>query len=432
MSDIFFKNIPEQYKSYIDNIQNTVIKKIYSKFSFLILEKQSNNDKTESYLLNYLKNYKFATYYLTKANNHNEHVQTKKSDQNSCFENQETDAIIAIEDKCLIIEQINPFLINNIITTLQTQQIIILNTRMTTNSNKESIEEIDNFCSSFDQEIRNNYFVKKTIRPLIGYLIRRYFYPTDYFSDSSFFNFKQINKSKEKDLKEKLYQILEIDGEKDPIEPKLTKAINDFKEYNNDNRKIEEFENKEFIVLRIIHVNVEYYFSLVIHLESFYIFMMKKTLYKRAIKNKHEIFFCQNYSHRCLMPFYGFLKEEYKIIGFIYEFMSNDSLQSYYDSHTNERNKIIELMMTNRIFQGIEYLHKNNLIYQDLKPLNVLLDHDYVPYISDFETIRQINNKVNESESTLTKDIGSTLYISPEQYAGHLISYETDIYIRLV
>lgn len=67
------------------------------------------------------------------------------------------------------------------------------------NVNKESIDdskeeelakrEITNFCDNFQNEIKQNFFVKNTISPIVCYLIRRYFYPTEYFKDASFFDF---------------------------------------------------------------------------------------------------------------------------------------------------------------------------------------------------------------------------------------------------
>ena len=42
--------------------------------------------------------------------------------------------------------------------------------------------EIDGFCTNFKTIIDKDDFIKKTIRPIIGYMIRRFYYP-------SFFNF---------------------------------------------------------------------------------------------------------------------------------------------------------------------------------------------------------------------------------------------------
>ena len=54
-------------------------------------------------------------------------------------------------------------------------------------------EEIDNFCFNFISEIKVNNFVKDTIYPLAGYIIRSFFYPAYFFEDPSFFIFDENN-----------------------------------------------------------------------------------------------------------------------------------------------------------------------------------------------------------------------------------------------
>lgn len=74
-----------------------------------------------------------------------------------------------------------------------------------------------------------------------------------------------------------------------------------------------EFYKTDFIFLRTVYSNESYPFNLVIHKETLYVFMMKII---RNIKNttyfQREISFCENYSHRCMTRFYGFLKENQK------------------------------------------------------------------------------------------------------------------------
>ncbi|KAK8887411.1 Interleukin-1 receptor-associated kinase 4 [Tritrichomonas musculus] len=151
---------------------------------------------------------------------------------------------------------------------------------------------------------------------------------------------------------------------------------------------------------------------------------MKRANYPEDISYdfKNEIHFCSHYKHRCFTPFYGFSKERGKIIGFLYEFMRNDSLASLSES---QMINVFMLATISRIFQGINYLHSNSLIHRDIKPSNILLNHDFVPFISDFETIR---HHIDDDE-TITQDIRSAFYSTPEQFKGLNISYPTDIYL---
>ena len=76
-----------------------------------------------------------------------------------------------------------------------------------------------------------------------------------------------------------------------------------------------------------------------------------------------------------------------------------------------------------RIAQGINYLHSNLLIHRDIKPHNILIDHDHIPYISDFDTVKN-----TEMQSENTNDIGSIKYMSSKQFHGQNYSFPTDIF----
>ncbi|KAK8889305.1 hypothetical protein M9Y10_034051 [Tritrichomonas musculus] len=77
-----------------------------------------------------------------------------------------------------------------------------------------------------------------------------------------------------------------------------------------------------------------------------------------------------------------------------------------------------------RIFEGIKYIHSNHFIYRDLKPSNIFLNHDFVPFIGDFDSVKDIDN----SEFPFTGNIGSDYFTSPEQYQKDEYSYPTDIF----
>ena len=114
-------------------------------------------------------------------------------------------------------------------------------------------------------------------------------------------------------------------------------------------------------------------------------------------------------------------KGDKKIIGFIYKYLSNGPLSSFLNDEKFGNNQLFLLMIITRIFLGIEYLHKNELIHRDLKPSNIFFDHDNLPYILDFETVKSIDN-----DSPMTYFF--SYYLSPEQKQGLKISYHTDIY----
>lgn len=186
IGEITLMEIPSKYKNLKSQIDNDILQKIYEQFSFLYINvdallNQDENDEQSvkskeinHYFLNYFKKNKFLFY----------HICNNQSQMNIGTDSRLIDAIICVENYCVILEQIKSILFKDIINNLQKEKISILN------ANDDLIkEEISNFCSHFQKQIDNNSFVKSTINSIAGFLIRRFFYPTNYFKNSSFFSF---------------------------------------------------------------------------------------------------------------------------------------------------------------------------------------------------------------------------------------------------
>ena len=181
---------------------------------------------------------------------------------------------------------------------------------------------------------------------------------------------------------------------------KQSEIYNDINEIEHQNKNYT-FQEQDFIILRILHSNSEVKYSLVMHKESLFIFMMKKIANQENFKK--EINFCSKYSHRCLTKFYGFVKSNKNIVGFVYEFISNGNFEDYLKFSTSEITSIYVHTSMNRIFQGINYLHSHSLAHSSLNPKNIFVDHDFLPFISDFNSI--------ESKEKDTSNINSFSHI---------------------
>lgn len=277
-------------------------------------------------------------------------------------------------------------------------------------------KEIENFCFHFQSQINKSQFVKATILPISGYIIRRFFYPNYYFRDSSFFNFNDGIKLNEENLKTKLYKLIFSC-------PNVVQFVFRFSQFiqrincKNEERNIAEFYFEDFIKLRKINSNDVGKYYLVIHRKSFNIFLMKELWI--VDEPKREIEFCQKCSNRCFMHCYGFIKKEGAVKAIIYEYMCNGTLNEYIE----KIDPVFSLLTVTRLFEGLEFLYSKRLVHRDLKPTNILLDHNFLPYISDFETIRD-----PQTDEPMTCNLGSLLYSSPEQDKNEYISFPTDIY----
>lgn len=200
MDYLSFKEIPQENKSTIDFIENEVIIKLYSKFDFLYFHEviadheNEKQDLIQNFIFNYLKNYKFITYQI----HDNLHINL-------------INAIFCVEGTCLIISEINITILLNLISDLKKEGISILYFRNEFQKIEDFVEdekfheEVKSFCSypKFRSDISKHKFVNDTIGPMIGYLIRRFFYPTSYFKDIKLFLFLIIQKVSMKKVSKK-------------------------------------------------------------------------------------------------------------------------------------------------------------------------------------------------------------------------------------
>ena len=84
--------------------------------------------------------------------------------------------------------------------------------------------------------------------------------------------------------------------------------------------------------------------------------------------------------------------------------------------------------LTRKIAQAMAHAHSRGVIHRDLKPGNVLLDHNGEPKVTDFGLAKQVEG---DSELTASGQIlGTPAYMPPEQAAGKLdeVSDAADIY----
>lgn len=242
------------------------------------------------------------------------------------------------------------------------------------NADDSSMNDIK---SSFNDDlkiIKNNVIFDTTFDLILVFLVKRFFMPTEIFENKVFFE----------------------------IDPQI------------------EFKEEHLIKLTVLKTSSIY---LVFHKQTLQLFVLKTIENPNNDRVKNEIEFVQNYSHSCLTPFYGFVKKGIIITGFMYKFMSNGSLLKFIKNPESD-SSLFKLTTMNRISQGIQYLHSNYIIFPDLQPSNILIDNDLNAYINDFG---DVHIKHSPNKHYYNNDVGSSLYISPEQAKGEF-SFEADIY----
>jgi len=151
-------------------------------------------------------------------------------------------------------------------------------------------------------------------------------------------------------------------------------------------------------------------------------FSLNKKLYAMKILSKNQIKLKNQEEHtkteRNLMvkvncPFVVNIKFAFQDESKLYivsDFMQGGDM--FYHLHSKKRkfNEEAAKFYLIELILGLEFLHKNNIIYRDLKPENILIDLDGHIKISDFG-LSKILYKPNDKTYTLC---GTPQYISPE------------------
>src|SRR3954469_15928075 len=84
----------------------------------------------------------------------------------------------------------------------------------------------------------------------------------------------------------------------------------------------------------------------------------------------------------------------------------------------------IAVNLVEQVLRALGYAHRRGIVHRDVKPQNVILDHDGAAKVADFGIAR-----AGHSEMTQTGAIvGTVQYLSPEQADGRPVDSRSDLY----
>ncbi|KAL6137795.1 hypothetical protein ACLB2K_063084 [Fragaria x ananassa] len=151
---------------------------------------------------------------------------------------------------------------------------------------------------------------------------------------------------------------------------------------------------------------------------------------KSQFKREVEVLSCIRHPNMVLLlgacPEYGCL---------VYEYMANGSLEDRLSRKGNT--PVIPWQLRFRIAAeiatGLLFLHQSKpepLVHRDLKPGNILLDHNHVSKISDVGLARLVPPSVADSVTQyyMTSTAGTFCYIDPEYQQTGMLGTKSDIY----
>ncbi|MCS6896293.1 MAG: serine/threonine protein kinase [Bacteroidia bacterium] len=128
--------------------------------------------------------------------------------------------------------------------------------------------------------------------------------------------------------------------------------------------------------------------------------------------------------HPAVVRLYDFTIQE-GIPYLIMEYVQGESLESYIQSRgTLSLPEIITILSP--IFDALRYLHAQRVIHRDVKPSNILVRPDGTGKLIDFGIAKALDEDFKLTRTGT--QIGTALYMAPEQIKGEAVSPQTDLY----
>lgn len=155
------------------------------------------------------------------------------------------------------------------------------------------------------------------------------------------------------------------------------------------------------------------------------------TLYTSSviIKMQIDVLSCIRHPNMVLLlgacPEYGIL---------VYEYMANGSLDDrlFRKGNTPVLTWQLRFQIAADIATGLLFLHQTKpepLVHRDLKPGNILLDHNFVSKISDVGLARLVPAVAeNVTQCRMTSTAGTFCYIDPEYQQTGMLGVKSDVY----
>jgi serine/threonine protein kinase len=134
-----------------------------------------------------------------------------------------------------------------------------------------------------------------------------------------------------------------------------------------------------------------------------------------------EMIIMKELNHPFIVEFKGVIESE-GMIFIVMEFCPGGELLRYIESGVV--NEDWAKFVFCEILAALEYLHSKNILYRDIKPENIMIDHDGHVKLIDFGLSKQLTSKHGYTYSFC----GSSRYLSPEMQNGEAHSLTLDYF----
>jgi serine/threonine protein kinase len=166
-------------------------------------------------------------------------------------------------------------------------------------------------------------------------------------------------------------------------------------------------------------------------------------LFRGRIKKREIVLMSElcTQGNQNIVKFHGWI-EETNYIKIIMEYLQGSDLYSFVGENNQKLNEKQKVKILSDVAKGLDFLHKKNVIYRDLKSGNVMIDKkiigdslDFTAKIVDFGVSRKFSDKEetnddedeDQEQEQVTAKCGTSKYFAPEQVTTDY-DYKVDIY----
>ncbi|ETV84687.1 serine/threonine protein kinase, variant 1 [Aphanomyces astaci] len=125
-----------------------------------------------------------------------------------------------------------------------------------------------------------------------------------------------------------------------------------------------------------------------------------------------------------IVSFYdAYVDKQKNCISLVMEYMGVGSLQDVVLKCGGIAEPLVARIAAS-VLRGLQHIHGNRMVHRDIKPHNLLLNHQGDIKISDFGLARTLNDNATQTKTF----VGTLLYMAPERIGGGDYAYPSDIW----
>jgi serine/threonine-protein kinase len=140
--------------------------------------------------------------------------------------------------------------------------------------------------------------------------------------------------------------------------------------------------------------------------------------FKREAKNQAKL------SHPNIVSVYGFVESK-DVLGFVMEYIEGRTVEEFLKEY-GRLSLSDSIQILKQVLIGAAYAHTEGFIHRDLKPSNIIIDTKGIVKITDFGIAKSVNESMSITKAGA--QVGTILYMSPEQIKGYDSTVKSDLY----